>query len=76
MKLRYRVFPSFAHNTFLSYVSSLTTQQRHAVFPTYFLAYHIDQLSGKCHKDVFLFLLRLLIQIAPSFQDMKFYGHL
>lgn len=76
MKCRYRDSPSFAHNTFLSYVSFLTAQQRHAIFLTYFLAYHIDQLSRKCHKDVSLYLLKLRTQIAPSFQDMKFYGNL
>lgn len=76
MKCTYRVFPYFAHNNLFLYVSSLTTQQRHAMFLTHFLAYPIDQLSGKFQKDISLYLLKLLTQIVSLFQDMKFYRDL
>lgn len=44
-----------------------TAQQKSALFPTYFLAYHIDELSGKC-QDVSLYLLKLLIQMLHRFR--------
>lgn len=46
------------------------------MFLTHFLAYPIDQLSGKFQKDISLYLLKLLTQIVSLFQDMKFYRDL
>jgi len=74
MKGRYQGSSSFA--PICPTFDNIQHSQRSALFLTYFLAYHIDQLSGKCGKDVSLYLLKVLIQIAPLLQDMKFYRNL
>ena len=72
MKLRDRAPPFFPllfpHNTSLSYVSSLTTQQRHVIFPTYFLL--IPQVSclGNAIRVFFYIYLDCLYKLPHHFR--------
>lgn len=53
----------FAHKNFLLYVSSLTTQQRPAMFLTYFLAHYIDQLLGNATRTLLYIYLNCLYKL-------------